>query len=448
MAPSPTPPTSSSHGKHGLLIWGGIALACLAVLVGTYFLFVQAPPPKRIVIATGTKSGAYYQLAQKYAEPLRKEGVTLEVRETKGSVENIGLLEDDASGVSFAIIQSGVARPEDGARLQALGSLYREPLWVFYRGDKPIDRLSQLAGKRIGVGPEGSGTLAVAAQLLDANGIVESAGDKTVLVKDNVADAAQALQKADLDAAFFVAAFQADYIQRLLKDENVHLMSFAQQDAYDRLYRFLAPVTVPAGLVNLGQNLPSKDVALVAPTAMLIARKDVHPALIPLLLTIAASIHEQGDELSKPGEFPSASYTDVPIGEHAELYYKSGPPLLQRVLPFWLASLVDRLKVMLVPLIMLLLPMLRAAPPLVRWRTRRKVYRWYAALREVDKRTAGGLTASQLDEELARVGDIDRQVNDVHVPLGYMHEFYHLRLHLKMLQEQLEKLKVAPAKGA
>jgi hypothetical protein len=130
----------------------------------------------------------------------------------------------------------------------------------------------------------------------------------------------------------------------------------------------------------------------------------------------------------------------VPIGEHAEVFFKSGPPLLQRVLPFWLASLVDRLKVLLVPLVMLLLPLVRAAPPLVRWRTRRKVYRWYAALRDVDRRMALGLTASQIDEELARVRDIDRQVNTVQVPLGYMHEFYHLRLHLKMLQEQLEKL--------
>ena len=219
-------------------------------------------------------------------------------------------------------------------------------------------------------------------------------------------------------------------------------MNFSEQAAYHRKYRFLSELTIPAGLVNLGQNIPSKDVSLLAPTAMLVARKDLHPALITLLLTVATRIHGQGDELSNPGEFPSASYTDIPVGAGAEEYYKYGPPVLQRYLPFWLASLVDRLKVMLVPLVMLLLPLFRAAPPLVRWRTRRKIYLWYSALRDIDKKIAIGLSGAQLDEELLRLRDINQQVAFVEVPLSYMEEFYHLRLHLKMLQEQLEKLRV------
>lgn len=441
-----TTPGAGGYGKHAWGVWGMILLFCAAALVGTYLLFVKAPPPNKIVIATGGKAGAYYQFAQKYADELRKQGLTLEVRETAGSVENLQLLEDEASGVSVAIVQSGVAGPEDHDRLQALGSLYREPLWVFYRGAQPIDRLNQLAGKRIGVGPPGSGTNAVAVRLLAANGLAaaDSAADgkeKAVLVEGNVADAAVALRKRDLDAAFFVAAFQTDYVQQLLNDDGVRLLSFGQQEAYHRKYRFLSELTIPAGLVNLGQNMPAKDVSLLAPTAELVARKDLHPALVPLLLATAARIHGQGDELSNPGEFPSASYTDVPLGEDAENYYKSGSPVLQRYLPFWLASLVDRLKVMLVPLVMLLLPLFRAAPPLVRWRTRRKIYLWYSALRDIDKKIAVGLTGAQLDEELARLRDINRQVAFVDVPLSYMEEFYHLRLHLKMLQEQLDGLR-------
>ena len=400
------PAKAGSHGKHAWGVWCVIFLVCLAALVGTYLLFVKALPPSKIVIATGGKAGAYYQFAQKYAEELRKQGVALEVRETAGSVENLHLLEDDASGVSVAIIQSGVAGPEDRDRLQALGSLYREPLWVFYRGGQTIDRLSQLAGKRIGVGPPGSGTNAVAVRLLAANGLAAPADsaaretDKTVLVDDKVADAAAALRKGDLDAAFFVAAFQTDYVQQLLNDDGVRLLSFGQQEAYHRKYRYLSELTVPAGLVNLGQNLPAKDVSLLAPTAVLAVRKDLHPALVSLLLTVATHVHGQGDELSNPGEFPSASYTDIPVGEGAEEYYKYGPPFFQRYLPFWLASLVDRLKVMLVPLVMLLLPLFRAAP---RWSAgvlRRKIYRWYSALRDIDKKIALGLTGAQLDEEL------------------------------------------------
>jgi TRAP transporter TAXI family solute receptor len=451
-----TPPKPKSQGKHALTVWGTIICLSLAGLIATYMLFVEAPPPKKIVMATGSKTGAYYQYAEKYAAALKKEGLTLEVRETKGSVENLQLLRNNEEGVQVAIVQSGVATPEDREQLQALGSLYREPLWVFYRprnaskddtavaGFGNIDRLSQLKDERIGVGPPGSGTYAIAMQLLEANGVVQSGGKtigNTKLADINVTDAAKKLQKGDLDAAFFVAALEADYIKDLLKDNSVRLLNFSQHEAYHRRFRFLSEVTIPAGLVNLGQNIPGKDISLIAPTAMLVSRKDLHPALVSLLLTTAIRIHGKGDELSNPGEFPSPSYTDIPISEDAKHFYKSGPPMLQRMLPFWLASLVDRLKVMLIPLIMLLMPLIRAAPPLVRWRTRRKIYLWYSVLRDIDQKIANGMTAQQIDEELARLGDIEHQVAYVEVPLSYMEEFYHLRLHLKMVHENLEKMK-------
>ncbi len=427
-------------------MWGIILLICAAALVGTYFLFVKAPPPSKIVIATGKQGGVYYQVGQKFADELKKEGLTVEVLETAGSGENLQKLMDPSSGVSVALVQSGVADEKQRDNLQALGSLYREPLWVFYRGDQPIDRLSQLAGKRIGVGPANSGTNPIAVKLLAANGLPEAAdaapSKKTVLDDRPVADAAKALQQpdGDLDAAFFVTGFKTGYLQELLTNDKVHLVSFSQQEAYNRRFRFMSELTLPAGLVNLEQNIPPKNLSLLAPTAMLVTRKDVNPDLVPLLLTIATKVRDKGDVLAAPDEFPSASYTDIPVSEGAETYYKSGPPLLQRYLPFWLASLVDRLKVMLVPLIMLLLPLFRAAPPLVRWRTRRKIYRWYAALRDIDKKMAFGLAGAELDKELARLREINRQVASVEVPLSYMEEFYHLRLHLRMLQEQLEAL--------
>jgi hypothetical protein len=227
----------------------------------------------------------------------------------------------------------------------------------------------------------------------------------------------------------------------------VHLLGFEQHEAYHRKYRYLSQLTLPEGLVNLGQNVPAKDVALVAPMATLVARKDLHPALVSLLLTVATDVHKPGDELSNPGEFPSASFTDVPVSKDAQEFYKEGPPWLQRYLPFWLASLVDRLKVMLVPLIMLMLPLFRAAPPLVRWRTRRKIYLWYSALRDIDQKIALGLSGPALEQELARLREINRQVTFVEVPLSYMEEFYHLRLHLTMLLQTLERLQEQRGKG-
>jgi TRAP transporter TAXI family solute receptor len=423
-------------------VWGWILGFCLASLIATYLVFVEPPPPHKLVIASGGRNGAYFHYARKYAEDLQKEGVTVEVRETAGSVENLRLLGQKDSGVTVAIVQGGVASPEEVHQFHALGSLYREPLWVFYRGDQQLGRPSQLAGKRIGTGPPGSGTHAVAMQLLKLNGLVESMpsqdGLRTVLVPEDVAAAAQSLHEGKLDAAFIVAAFEADYIQSLLSDRSVNLLNFDQQDAYHRRFRFLAPVTLPAGIVDPGRNIPGRDIALLAPTAMLVVRKDFHPALVPLLLATATRIHGKGDVISNPREFPSEAYCDFTVSEEAKHYYRSGQPMLQRLLPFWVASLVDRTKVMLIPLVMLMMPLLRTAPPLMRWRTRRKIYLWYSHLRDIDQRLVTGLSGSELEQQLARLKDIEHRVAHIDVPLSYMEEFYHLRLHLAMLQYLIE----------
>lgn len=425
--------------KHPQLVWGCVGVISVLALVGTYMLFVEPPPPKYLVIATGSPDGAYYQFAQKYAALLKAEGITLDVRPTQGSVENLKLLMDDHSGVSAALVQSGVADAATAKSLRSLGSLYREPLWIFYRGDGEIDLLSKLAGKRIAVGPPDSGTRAVALPLLQANGV--SADTKTTLSDLSGPAAVEALKSRQLDAAFFVAAIDTPYIHHLLSDPTVRLVSLAQQAAYLRRFRFLAAVNLPEGLVDLGRNLPAKKIALVAPTATLVVRKDLHPALASLLIATAAQVHAGGDMVSNPGEFPSASYTDLPLSEEAERYYKSGPPFLQRVLPFWLASIVDRLKVMIIPLVVLLMPLFRAAPPLVRWRTRRKIYLWYSALRAIDRDLAADMTAEQARQNLARLRKVERQVvAQVDVPLSYMEELYNLREHICMTEAKLEKV--------
>lgn len=440
---------SRGRNRYAVVFWAWIFALCMAALAATYVMFVEPPPPHTLVIASGSRDGAYHRFALEYARELKKHGLNVEVRETAGSVENLELLEQRSSGVSVAIVQSGVATPGQLAQFDALGSLYREPLWIFYRGSAPLARLTQLAGKRIGVGPTGSGTHAVSMRLLAANGMADTAGkpgstagtSSPVLVHQDVETAARALRKGELDAAFFVAAFEAEYILELLHDDDVRLLSFDQREAYHRRFRFLSPVTVPAGLVNLGRNIPDHDIALLAPTAMLVVRKDFHPALVPLLLMAAAHIHGKGDVLSDSGEFPSEAFCDFRLSEEASRFYQSGQPVLQRLLPFWLASLVDRAKVMVIPLVMLMMPLIRAAPPLLRWRTRRKIYLWYKDLRDIDQKLASGLSGAELDQEIQRLEEIEHQVAYVDVPLSYMEEFYHMRLHLEMLQEQLVELR-------
>jgi len=423
-----------STNRSQFWVWLGLVTLCVVGLVATYILFVEAPPPRKIVIASGAQDGAYHRFAELYAELLKKEGITLEVRTTQGSVENLKLLLDEDSDVTIAFLQTGIADPANSDSLYALASLYREPLWVFYRGEETIDRLTQLKGKRIGIGADGSGTRSVTKQLLEANGIK---ADQAEFLPLTGTPAAEALEKNELDAAFFVAGIDAAYIQRLLKSSEVRLCELAHATAYARQFRFLSTLTVHAGLVDLKQNIPARDTVLVAPAATLVAHRSLHPALITLLLKVATKVHRSGDLLASAGEFPSASFVDLPLSDDAERYFRVGPPVLQRVLPFWLASMLDRLKIMVIPLIMLLMPLMRIAPPLVRWQTRRKIYMWYAQLRKIDQKAIHGMSSDEARQSLTNLRTLEQQIAHVGVPLSYMEEYYNLRLHLNLVRTRV-----------
>lgn len=423
------------------LVWCSITALCLAGLVGTYFLFVEAPPPRRIVIASGSKDGAYYRFAEQYAKALKEAGITLEVRQTQGSVENLKLLQDESSDVYLALIQTGIVDPENTGSLEALCSLYREPLWIFYSGDETLDRLTQLAGKRVAIGTEGSGTRAVAMQLLNANGFD---GEQAEFVSTGGSASADALEKHDIDAAFFVGGVDASYIQRLLHAPGIRLAELSHAEAYQRRFRFLSAITIPAGLLDVQKNIPESNTSMIAPAAMLVAHKSLHPALIPLLLKVATKIHRSGDILASTGEFPSPSFTDIPVSDDAERYFRLGPPVLQRILPFWLASLVDRLKIMIIPLAMLLMPLFKIAPPLVRWQTRRKIYMWYSQLQKIDQKSIRGMSAAEAEECLENLTALEQQIAHVGVPLSYMEEYYNLRLHLNLVRGRVGAFQKSP----
>jgi len=351
---------------------------------------------------------------------------------------------------------------------------------VFYRGDE-LATLAQLHGRRMAVGPPGSGTRALAQKLLAANdiettveadatpsrtGMVALAAssttkapttapatrDATVLVPLGGSAAAEALRRGDVDAAVFVISL-SPMIQSLLREDGLHLLQFHWQEAYARRFPFLSGTTLPEGVIDLGRDLPPRDVNLIAPAANLVARSDLHPTLVPLVCKAITLAHERGDLLSRPGQFPSTAYIEWPVDPAAWDYFRSGPPLLQRYLPFWVAALLYRSKILLLPLITLLFPLFRIAPPLYVWRTRSKIYRWYRILQSADLtlRAAGNgehpgapqpaapQPAQALNAELELVRGLDAELATVKVPLSYMEEFYNLRLHTDFVRRRLEE---------
>lgn len=403
------------------------------------FQFVEPAPPKRIVITTGGEAGAYYQFAQRYAAILAKNGITLEVKSSAGSLENLSRLQADEAQVGF--VQGGVMPPkedpdaEDDSGLLSLGSLFYEPVWVFYRGERDLTRLTELRGKRIAIGQEGSGVRQLAQQLLAANEI--EAGDH--LVPLSGLSAAEELQQGRIDAAFIIASESAPVVQVLLRSPGIRLMSFAQSGAYQRRFPFLTKLTFPQGVADLVRDFPPNDIKVLAPTANLIVRDDLHPALQSLLLQAASEVHGKSGFFQDQGEFPSYKDQMLPLSPDAARYFKSGPSFLQRYLPFWLAVLVDRLIVLLLPVVALLIPLLKVAPTIYTWRVRSKVFRCYGELKFLEDDLKNHFDRAKLAEYRSRLDALEDEAVQLHVPLGFTDLVYTLREHVNLVRGILDK---------
>ncbi|MEN3372798.1 TAXI family TRAP transporter solute-binding subunit [Dechloromonas sp. ZS-1] len=413
------------------------------LIVGIGFVvayqFVEPAPPRHIVITTGSESGAYYQFAQRYATILARHGITLEVKASAGSLDNLARLKEDAAQVGF--VQGGVIEPPDDPEneedngLRSLGSVFYEPVWVFYRGDRKLERLTELRGKRIAIGQEGSGVRQLAQQLLKANEIAVGSN----LVALSGLKAAEELQQGRIDAAFIIASEKAPVVQVLLRSPGVKLMSFSQSSAYQRRFPFLTKLTFPHGVADLVRDFPPEDIRLLAPTANLIIRDDLHPALQTLLLQAASEVHGKTGFFQDAGEFPAYKDQMLPLSPEAARYYKSGPPFLQRYLPFWLAVLADRLIVLLVPLFALMIPLLKIAPAVYTWRVRSKVFRCYGELKFLEDDLKNHFDPEKLGDYRARLDALDDEAAQLHVPLGFTDLVYTLREHVNLVRSILAK---------
>ena len=417
--------------RHGFALYAPAVVLTLAAFVLAY-QFVEPAPPRHLTLAAGAPGGAYHAFAERYRVALAREGIEVGVLETAGSAENLELLRSGEAEVGF--VQGGMTGPKEAGELASLGSLYFEPLWLFHRQDLSLDRLPALRGLRVAIGPTGSGTRALVERLLDANGIGPGELERLPLT---AREAVEALRAGDVDAAFFVASPEASLVRQLFECPGIALASYARADAYTRRFRFLSALDLPEGAVDLADNVPPRTVRLLAPAANLVAGPELHPALADLLMVAAGELHGNGGWFAEPGEFPSRDYLEFPLSTEAERFHTYGPPLLQRYLPFWAASLVDRLKVMLLPLVVLMIPLLRFLPPIYTWRMRARIYRWYQKLEEVEDSLAGSPSEAERLEALHRLDRLERDLGRLDVPLAYAQQLYHLRQHIEMVRRRI-----------
>jgi TRAP-type uncharacterized transport system substrate-binding protein len=422
--------------------WRDLAMTLGPILLlsmaGIWFAvrFVRPAPPDTVTMTSGPDGSRFRIAAEKYRSILARNGVTFKILPSKGSLENLQRLNDRSSPVDIGFIQGGISAGVQTERLMSLGSVFYEPLVIFYRSDKPLNRLSQFVGKRLAIGGEGSGVRVLASTLLKANGI--EVGGKTLLLDLSGESAARALREQRIDAAFLMGDSATPALMRqLLRTPGIRVFDFVQAEAYTRRFRYLTRLEVPMGALDLGKNSPAQNLYLIAPTVELVARDNLHPAISDLLIEAAREVHGDANLLQRAGEFAAPLEHEFRIGNDAVRYYKSGKSFLYRRLPFWLASLADRALVILVPIVVLLLPGLRLVPWLYQWRVKARIYRWYGALIGLERDAFSTSTQDGRKNMLKRLDDIERGVNNMKMPLAFADQFYVLREHIRFVRDQL-----------
>ncbi len=416
--------------------WAVILIPAVLLIGGIVFLasrFIQPAPPKSITITTGGEGGAYYKFAQRYQTALKRDGIQLDIKTSAGSMQNLVRLRGAKPEASIAFVQGGTTNPEDSNNMLSLGRMFYEPLWVFHRLPEAIDQLTRLKGKRIAAGPAGSGTRSLAAQLLGAS---EVNADNATLVESPGKAAAQALLAGEVDAAFFVAAPDAELVQQLLHAPGIKLMSLSQSQAYAKRFPWLARIVLHKGVIDFAQNIPAQDVELVAAVALIAVRDDVHPALQFALTQAAAGVHKAPGIFNADGAFPQSQSTELPMSEVAERFHKVGPPFFQRYLPFWLAVWMDRLWVLLIPLAAVLIPVLKLLPGVYDWRVRKPIWRWYNELRKLEAAMADH--PDDREKHLQEMQRIDDGISSLPLPVKYSEAHHNLRSYAEYVQRRLE----------
>ncbi|MCF6173019.1 MAG: ABC transporter substrate-binding protein [Campylobacteraceae bacterium] len=370
-----------------------------------------------------------------YHNILKKDKFDLQIIPTAGSVEALGMLEKGE--VDLAFVQGGTASQNDIKNLISLGSLYYEPLWVFYQKNENFKFLYQLKGKNIYIGDKGSGTRALALVLLKENNINNQ---NTHFIDLKGENARVALKNGKVDAIFSVISANSSKIQDLLEDKDIKLFSFKRAKAYSKRFNYLKPLILGEGVISLKKNIPNKDITLLGTTATLVATKNLHPDLARLILRAAKKVHSKASIFSQKNEFPTQNYTQIPMSEDAKIYLIKGDSFLQKIFPFWIASTIERLIVMILPLLVVLFPLIKGLLPLYRWKIRSKIYKWYKILHELDSK----LEAVNPEQLSQTKKDLEKMINemqkDSNIPLSYMGEYYDLKVHANLILGKINNL--------
>jgi TRAP-type uncharacterized transport system substrate-binding protein len=423
-----------------LLVSSITVVVLTAGLIWFVFALFSPTPPRSVSMAVDPEGGFTAEVAKRYRDLLARDGIKLNLVPSKGAVESVAWLQNPKSGVSIAIVPSGITNEHKSPELLSLGTLFYEPLWGFSRGGV-LRGYENLGGLRISIGPEGSASHALAEEFLTRVGIIDK--KSATLLTLSARESAAQLQSGQIDAAALLDAWETPIVHELLTAKDVSLDSVPRADAFVALYPFLHKLTVPAGVADMKENRPPNDVVLLATKASLVVRRDLHPAIQYRLLEAASQVHAGPGLFHAAGQFPAAETIDLPLSTHARQFYKTGPPFLQRHLPFWLAVLVEQLLVLLIPLLGVAYPLFRFSPAIYRWLQDHRIYKLYSELMVIDDEIAASPMSGE-QNYIERLDQLEERASQLALPMSFQHLVYALRLHIGVVRQKVEKRLVQP----
>jgi TRAP-type uncharacterized transport system substrate-binding protein len=415
--------------------WLQITIAAMVViLLGASVFIVKALPPHRIVMATGAEGGAAYETGLRYREILARAGVDLQLLQTTGAMENLVRLRDPRSGVGVGFVQGGTTTSNESPGLESLGTVFYEPLWLFSRHELGAIDIQGMRGRRIWIGSEGSGTRALALKLIERAKLAGNIGEVSGLTPQG---AGEKLIAGDIDMMFIITSWDSPIVQRLIAAEGVEVNSFPRAEAWIKFFPFLTKLELPAGVGDLATNRPPTDIVMLAPKASLAVRSDLHPAIQYLLLNAATQVHSQPDVFQKAGQFPAAESIDLPLSDEAKRFYKSGRPFLQQYLPFWFATLVEWLLVVLVPILALMYPIFKFLPQIYDWIMRSRILRLYDEMRSIEHEMGIQGQVQDAAGMAKKLDHLERHASRISLPTTYASMLYSLRSHIDLVRKRL-----------
>jgi len=405
-------------------IW--ILIFFILVIIIYVTVQVTSPMPKKeITLATGAIGSDSYAYGLSYKALLKEDGVDLKIIPTQGSLDTVGYLNTKKADIGF--VHGGILLNKREYNFESLATVYKEPLWIFYRNDGyKMNYINEATGKKVGISITNDGTYDLTKKLFTQNKLTKNISSSYIYDKQ----ALKQLKDKTIDIFITLATLDNQYIQKLLQDPSIEVMNVKRIDAYLQKFKYLTSLNLHEGSINLYKNIPSENIKILSTAQNLVSNKDIPDELIRIFLKKVTAVN---------GHL-SLKHVDTQVNEEAKRYIENGETWLETIFPYWIASNIDRLKLFIIPLIWLIIPLFKSIIPLYIFTIRSKIFRWYGKLDQLNKRLKNkneSIDTIQNDLNILK-NEIESKTK---VPLSYMGEYYNLIVHIELLENKIHTIK-------